>query len=344
MTLNWTLTPATDLAAQAHHIANWNALNAAGPASPLLGTDFIIPLLQHFGGAQAWLAVCGQQGAVVAMTLVEQRKPGVWSTFQPAQQPVAMWLQAPGLASDVLLDSLLRALPGMALLLGMLQNDPQLAPRPVDGGRVLSMDYIETAKITLGQGFDAYWAARGKNLRNNLKKQRSRLEREGIVTRLEICREPDQMAAAVADYGQLESSGWKGREGTAVHADNAQGKFYRDMLTAFCRRGAGYAVRYWFNQRVVAMDLCIEGNGYVIVLKTAYDESVEAHFSPALLMREDSFRLVFTQPGLQAVEFYGKVMAWHRQWTDEVRTMYHSNYYRWPLLRKLHAMRRSSTE
>jgi hypothetical protein len=31
-------------------------------------------------------------------------------------------------------------------------------------------------------------------------------------------------------------------------------------------------------------------------------------------------------------------MEWHLRWTDEVRTMYHVNYYRWPGLRRLHAM------
>jgi hypothetical protein len=30
-------------------------------------------------------------------------------------------------------------------------------------------------------------------------------------------------------------------------------------------------------------------------------------------------------------------MEWHLRWTDEVRTMYHVNHYRWPVLRRLHA-------
>jgi len=25
-------------------------------------------------------------------------------------------------------------------------------------------------------------------------------------------------------------------------------------------------------------------------------------------------------------------MEWHTRWSDEVRTMYHVNYYRWPFL------------
>ncbi|MBY0240365.1 MAG: GNAT family N-acetyltransferase [Burkholderiaceae bacterium] len=336
--MTWTLTPAADFPA---HAGRWNALNAAGAASPLLEADFIIPLLQYFGAAGALLARCEQHGRTVAMTVLVQQRPGVWATFQPAQQPLAMWLQLPGEDAARLRETLMQALPGGKLLLAVMQCDPALAPRPVDAGRVQTLDYMDTARITLGMAYDDYWAGRGKNLRNNLKKQRSRLQREGIVTRLEICTAPQQMAQAVADYGRLESNGWKGAEGTAVHADNAQGGFYGAMLAAFCHRGAGSAVRYWFNDQLVAMDLCIEGGGVLVVLKTAYDERVASHFSPALLMRDDSFRLLFARPGLRLVEFYGQVLPWHRQWTDEVRTMYHINHYRWPLLRQLHGQLRA---
>ncbi|WP_199186450.1 hypothetical protein, partial [Pseudoxanthomonas sp. KAs_5_3] len=76
--------------------------------------------------------------------------------------------------------------------------------RPENGR---SFDYIETARITLQGTFDDYWNARGKNLRNNLKKQRNRLRQDGIATRLEIVRDPALMAGAVADYGKLETSG-----------------------------------------------------------------------------------------------------------------------------------------
>lgn len=46
--------------------------------------------------------------------------------------------------------------------------------------------------------------------------------------------DPAGVAAALADYGALESAGWKAGTGTAIHPDNAQGRFYRRMLEAFC--------------------------------------------------------------------------------------------------------------
>jgi len=147
----------------------------------------------------------------------------------------------------------------------------------------------------------------------------------------------------VEDYGRLESSGWKAGKGTAVSADNAQGRYYRAMLEALASRNAGSRIsssiyRYYFNEQLVAMDLCVEDAGSIVVLKTSYDESVPSNWSPTLLMREEATRALFDAGRFARIEFYGRVMDWHLRWTDEVRTMYHVNYYRWPGLRRLHSM------
>ena len=185
--------------------------------------------------------------------------------------------------------------------------------------------------------FEAYWNARGKNLRTNLRKQRKRLHDDGVPTRLQVSRAAHEMAGAVADYGALESAGWKAKDGTAVAADNAQGRFYRAMLEAFAATGNACVYRYWIGERLAAMDLCIEGGGCIVVLKTAYDESLGAQLSPALLMREEATRDIFESGRFERIEFYGRVMEWHRRWTDEIRVMYHLNAYRWAWLKRLHA-------
>ena len=228
-----------------------------------------------------------------------------------------------------------------ALMLGLTQCDPMLMARP---GGAHSFDYIRTARITVQGTFDDYWNARGKNLRNNLKKQRNRLRQDGIATRLEIVRASEDMAGAVADYGRLETTGRKATEGTAVAADNDQGRFYRTMLEALARRGAASVYRYWLDglagpevSRLAAMDLCVEGGGCIVILKTAYDEALGPQLSPALLMREDATRGLFDEGRFERIEFYGRVMEWHTRWTDEIRTMYHLNGYRWPFLGRLRA-------
>jgi len=65
---------------------------------------------------------------------------------------------------------------------------------------------------------------------------------------------------------------------------------------------------------------------------------VPANLSPTLLMREEACRSLFEGGRFKRLEFYGRVMEWHTRWTEEVRTMYHVNYYRWPGLARLHAL------
>src|SRR6266513_5826403 len=109
------------------------------------------------------------------------------------------------------------------------------------------------------------------------------------------------------------------------------------MLENFCRQGNGRVYQYRFDDRVVAVDLCIEGNGFLIVLKTTYDESIKSS-SPAFLMRQEAFRQLFAEERIRRIEFYGKLMEWHTRWSEEIRRMYHINYHRWAAVSTVHRM------
>jgi CelD/BcsL family acetyltransferase involved in cellulose biosynthesis len=230
-----------------------------------------------------------------------------------------------------LLSALAKSLPGTTLIIGVTQQDPSCIARPTRSRRLHTLDYIQTARAPVTGSFDEYWNLRGRDLRNNLKRRRAKLVQEGVAMRLEVLTSADEVASAIDDYGRLESAGWKSAEGTAISSNNAQGRFYRSMLEAFCRAGKGRIFRYRFGERVVAVDLCIEGGNALVLLKTTYDESLKST-SPAFLMRQDAFRTLFDERRINRIEFYGRVMEWHTKWCDDVRTMYHVNYYRWPFL------------
>lgn len=68
------------------------------------------------------------------------------------------------------LTGMLAALPGLALVLAVTQQDPVRGARPGDTAVMEVLDYIPTARVTVDKSFDDYWAARGKNLRQNVRK------------------------------------------------------------------------------------------------------------------------------------------------------------------------------
>jgi hypothetical protein len=314
---------------------SWDALNLSSSRSALLDARFVALLLRFFGGDHVRLAVGYRHQDIVAMALVTPGSLGTWTTFQPDQAPLGMWLCAPGIDSQSAAHALFARLPGRPLLFGILHRDPDMAPRPSDTSTLSTLDYIRTARLRTDGQFDDYWAARGKNLRHNLKRQRNRLDREGTIPKMTVATTPEEMAAAVADYGGLESAGWKTALGTAVSPDNRQGAFYRALLETFAATGDAFAYRLHYNDRPVACDLCIRGSGVLNWLKTTYDES-QTTSSPAALLRQEVFALAFADPGTRMIEFYGPVMDWHTKWANDFRTLYHLNIYRWPGLAALH--------
>ena len=138
--------------------------------------------------------------------------------------------------------------------------------------------------------------------------------------KLDVIDTPERVAGAIADYGRLEGSGWKALKGTAVALDNAQGRFYCAVFETYCRMGKGRIFRYLFGDQVVAMDLCIESGGALVVLKTTYDETVKV-VSPATLMRHEIMSKLFDEGRIARIEFYGKAMEWHLRWTGNVRML-----------------------
>lgn len=313
----------------------WDALNREGIGSALLDSRFAALLLRFFGNDTVLLAIGSRHERVVAMALLAPALRGTWSTFHPDQAPLGMWLCSPQTDRHAAAGALLKRLPGMPLLLGILHQDPDLSPRPQDTFTQRTLDYIRTARIPIEGRFEDYWSARGKNLRHNLKRQRNRLERESIAPQLRVSTAASEMAEAVADYGRLESAGWKTATGTAVAPDNRQGAFYRSLLEEFAATGDAFAYRLYYNDRLVACDLCIRGNGILNWLKTTYDES-QTTSSPAALLRHAAFQRAFADPATRVIEFYGPVMDWHTKWANEIRTLYHTNVYRWPGLADLH--------
>lgn len=291
--------------------------------------------LEHLGTGRERIAIVGPADNPNAIAVVAANRLGAWSTFQASQSPLGAIIVRPGTDIAAVAKTLFACLPLSCQLISLTQQDPEILPRPANQPRLATIDYIDTARITIDRGFDDYWASRGKNLRHNMKRQRNRLEREGVNLRLEVLTQPEEMREGVKSYGELESLGWKADGGTAVHLHNKQGQFYAAMLEDYAETGNARIYRYYYNNRLSAVDLCIHNSSAFIILKTTYDESAQTS-SPALLMRREYFPPIFDNREAGRIEFYGKVMEWHTKWSDEIRPLYHVNAYRVAMLATLH--------
>jgi CelD/BcsL family acetyltransferase involved in cellulose biosynthesis len=333
MSFVWNFLPASALG---EHATAWDSLCRQTCGLPFLETDFLIPLLETFGSGEEKLAVARNGNGVVAAALLAPVGLGRWQTFQPSQLPLGPWLQHPSADTASLLEALIRQLPGFTIGVALTQLDPRYQPRPENQGRLRALDYIDTAWIDLDCNFETYWEARGKNIRTNVRKQRHKLESEGVTLKLDRITAPAEVDRAIAEYASLEQGSWKAAEGTAIGVANAQGRFYEEMMSRFCRVGRGEIWRYRFNDEIVAMDLSIYAGDSLVVLKTTFS-SHHKSTSPATLMHHEAFRALFDEKRVKRIEFYGRVMEWHTRWTEQQCRLYHLNAYRWLFLPVMHA-------
>jgi CelD/BcsL family acetyltransferase involved in cellulose biosynthesis len=313
----------------------WDALNQKHYSHPLLESRFVAHTLRYFGSGQERIALLGAEEDPEAIAVLAKNRLGSWGLLQASQSPLGALIVKPGVDLSSVVRAVFDLLPLSCQILSITQQDPDILPRPEGTMTLGTLDYIDTARITVNSCFDDYWASRGKNLRHNMKRQRNRLEREGVDLRLEILTRPEHMRDGIRDYGDLESLGWKTGKGTAVHVDNDQGRFYADLLKDYASTGNAGIYRFLYNDKLTAVDLCIWNESVFIILKTTYDESVKTS-SPALLMRRQYFPAIFEKRMVERIEFYGKVMDWHTKWSNEIRTLYHVNGYRNAVVARLH--------
>jgi CelD/BcsL family acetyltransferase involved in cellulose biosynthesis len=329
--MDWKLVPAKQLAALA---AQWDALQASTLPHAFLRSDFLLCLLDQFGQGSELLAYREEGGGWTAALLIQPQGKGRWNSFQPSQLPLGPVLLPKDEDIEASLQALLRALPGMALAVGLTQLDSLAHPGPFGGPRLRSQHYIDTAWVDVENGFEAYWEGRGKNLRQNTRKQLKKVEATGSTPRLELIDTPEPVARAIEQYGMLERSGWKAERGTAISVDDAQGRFYRQALESAAAAGRTRIYRYWFGDEVVAMDLCVHQDDCLVILKTAYQQAHQA-VSPSTLMRAEQFKTLFDEGRFKRIEFFGRVMEWHTRWTENSRQLFHLTAYRWGWLKTL---------
>ena len=337
--LQWQNLPAPQLVAVPELAAQWDRLNAAHSNLPFLSAYAMAAALGVFGRGDERLLVARQGTHVVAMFLLQRCGTARWQTFQPSQIPLGAWVAVPELALQALAQSLMRGPLGLCLVLSLTQLDPLFAARAPDGPAWTSADYIDTGWVEVQGSFEDFWSQRGKNLRSNMRKQRNKLAAEGSAIEFVERRSAPEMAEALQRFGVMESSGWKSQQGTAIHADNAQGRFYRQLLEEAASRGEAVVYELLLAGRTVAANLCLQRGGTLVVLKTAYDESLDKSLSPAFLLQEEQLQRLFATKGMRRVEYYGRFLEWHSRWTEHKRTLHHMTLYRWPWLKRLRQLR-----
>jgi CelD/BcsL family acetyltransferase involved in cellulose biosynthesis len=130
--------------------------------------------------------------------------------------------------------------------------------------------------------------------RRALARKERRLRAGGDLQIEELGPEGD-LDAWVEEFLRLESSGWKGRAGTALASNPAMERFFRSMARAGHTRGRLWLSALRLDGRAVAMRCNLIASPGAFFFKPAYDESF-ARCSPGVLLELDTIRRLHARP------------------------------------------------
>jgi CelD/BcsL family acetyltransferase involved in cellulose biosynthesis len=158
-------------------------------------------------------------------------------------------------------------------------------------------------------------AAMSSQLRRQLRRNERKLRDRGMQT---IAIGPgDDIGREIETFLELEASGWKGREGGALAASEANLRFGRDVLSEAHKRGRLHMVGMDCDGRPIARRCSLLAGEGSYAFKTAYDESYAAH-SPGVLAEALSLREFHGLQGVQWMDSYtepGNTTV-NRMWKD----------------------------
>lgn len=322
--MNWFHVP---YSAFPEHKAKWQALNRKTMNLAFFEAEFVDALLAHFFDGDECFVYALKDSEMAFAGFFKPKGKGQWMTCMPSQSPLGLMLHAEPIDEDIL-KAICETLPGKVAMLDLLQLDSKFSAfTPAD--LVEKQAYITTGNRPIPEDFDAYFKSLGKNMRQNYNKVINRAARAEDTLSTQKVSAPDEVRMAILKYGEIESMGWKAQEGTAISPDNTQGKFYQQALIWLAEKGKACCWYYLINEEVVSVDLCIQQDDTLIILKTTYNEAFNKQ-SPALMLKIEMLKYYSANldtEGIRNIEFYGKAMEWHKRLDSELREIEHATYF-----------------
>ena len=210
----------------------------------------------------------------------------------------------------------LRAAGGELTLLTLPGDDPlRTLPRPP--WRAIAAVSVHSPAVDTGGSFDDWRAGSKPRWGAPLERFRRKMARdhEAVTTTIGV---PGDMPAFLERGFEVEASGWKGREGTAILSDEATARFYRRVAELFHERDGLRLSAIELDGEMAAFDLTLLHENRLYLLKTAFDERFRK-LAPGLVMRLNIIESCF-ELGLASHEMLGDRSEWKSKFATTERT------------------------
>lgn len=123
-----------------------------------------------------------------------------------------------------------------------------------------------------------------KNSRKKWRNKRNQLQKQPGF-RYQTARSAMELKEAYRLFLEVESSGWKGQEESAIKFNKQSNEFYKKLLTIFSLSGSCEINLLWIEGKPVAAEYVLIGPTDAYTLKAGYNESYKS-FSPGHFLLE----------------------------------------------------------
>jgi CelD/BcsL family acetyltransferase involved in cellulose biosynthesis len=165
------------------------------------------------------------------------------------------------------------------------------------------------------QGETPWMEGTRPKFRSNLRRTRRQLEEQGKVT----TRRFDKVDSQILEkFYQLEASGWKGQQGTAIACDPKTRQFYDDVAQDSANAGILSLDFLELEGKPIAAHLAFQFHGRYCLAKAAYDESYQ-RYGPGQLLVHDTLSQS-GERGIHELDFVGPATWDESRWAAERRT------------------------
>jgi CelD/BcsL family acetyltransferase involved in cellulose biosynthesis len=174
--------------------------------------------------------------------------------------------------------------------------------------------------VPIEQSWNDYVGGLSRRITENLPRLSRKAARAvGVVTSKVIRPAVADVPEVISTLVKLESSGWKGRERSALLHRPALHRFFLEYCRRAARRGRLRVATLGFGDAVAAIEIAVEAYERVWQLKIGFDDAVAAYY-PGLQLTAASIRTAF-EDGLRSYEFLGSAEPWEERW-NPIRRRY----------------------
>jgi len=303
--------------------AEWEQLAQHLKASPFLRPGWVDAWWHAFGVGRLQILAAYQNGRLAGV-LPLRRYRGVLSSTTNYHFPLFGFLAANGTAVEALAHALFSQKPRRIDLSSLPSFDAGVAlvhtAAEAAGYRVIANSMHRSPYVVVNEtSWDAYQSGLSKNLRQDLRRRKRRLEQEGRLT-LEVCDGTENLDKLLEEGFSIEGSGWKDAEGTSINAHPATRRFYTEVAHWAAEHGRLRLAFLRLDGQPLAFDFCLECHRIHYMLKTGYDPAY-ATFSPGKVLRHLMLARAFSD-GLAIYDMGGAAEPYKQTYTDRIRELH----------------------